>query len=154
MASFLTESNKQLFTGAALRFFDTLKRQLIIWKEPTKTLISSPTSPWFGYDGQNETNYTFTPSSGVYDAMISPEQTLGVSNIDAPNVSPIDSIQKIIPRTKMRIKVELPCKNFIENGIKNERYEFINNVYNQASFEGLQPFLGLTYYVYILENTK
>ena len=71
MASLISTGEKATLTGIFNDIFDTFKRDIVVYKEPVKTVASINESNLFGYgDASNQVNYTYTAQSGSYEAII------------------------------------------------------------------------------------
>jgi hypothetical protein len=72
MPSLISESQKVMLTGALSNLFDTVARQIVIFKEPIQNIISSPSNPLFGFGGEQTSNteITYTPVSGLFKGQI------------------------------------------------------------------------------------
>jgi antitoxin component YwqK of YwqJK toxin-antitoxin module len=147
MAGFLNNSQVFALTGAQHKHWQTFKRQIVVAKEPIRTLINSnPSSPFYGYgESSNVDQYEFTSVTGVFDAMIT-------YNLDQ-KLEELEEVKNNVLHGKIRIKVEKEARDFIEDGTKTERIEFDNKSFNVITSEGVLDYLGLTFYVYHLEST-
>ena len=146
MASLISSGEKAALSGTFEDIFDTFKRDIVIYKEPIKTLNSISEAAIFGYgDSSNQTNYTYTAESGVYPAIIrySDEQTETYNSNLSAGVS----------RGDVRIKVKGDCRNFIEGG-KTEKITFDDKTWNVTSEDSVRRFLDSEFFVYYLTRTK
>ena len=147
MPSLLSASEKANLTGILGDVYDTFKREIVVYKEPTKKVATIDDSFIFGYeDVSNVVNYEFIPQSGKFNATIKydPNQDLA-DNQDINGGSISDGM--------VRIKVKEDCKEYIENG-RTEKIVFDDVSFNVASDFSVKNFLGSVFYVYYLERTK
>ena len=154
MASQSLLSNLEIdtFTGIYAQHFDTFSysrtRLLQIHKEPTKTLVNAPAPAFYGYGQPPQAqlqNFVLTPVSGIYPVVVNYEKK--------QNEIEIDEVKNTNEDGKVRIKVEKNCRDFIEDGKKNEKFVVDGNTFNQITSDNVQSFLGLKYYLYTLERT-
>ena len=147
MSSLLSASEKANLTGILGDVYDTFKREITVYKEPTKKVATIDDSFIFGYeDVSNVVNYEFIPKSGKFDATIkyNPDQDI-VNSQDINGGSISDGM--------VRIKVRKDCRDYIENG-RTEKIIFDDVSFNVASDFSVKNFLGSVFYVYYLERTK
>jgi len=146
MASLITSGEAAALTGIFNDIFDTFKRDVVIWKEPTKTVATIDDSFIYGYgDASNAVNYTNTPVSGVYEAVVKYNDKMDKSYDSDTNA--------YYPDGFVRIKVKPEARLFIESG-KTERVDFDNKSFNIESEATPKIFLGNEYYVYHLKEIK
>ena len=146
MSSLISDTEKATLTGVFGDVFDTFKRDIVIYKEPVKTISSISEANLFGYgDSSSAVNYTYTPQSGTYSAIIKYQ--------DQQDQNYYSDLNGPILKGDVRIKVKKDCRDFIENG-KTERIEFDSKSWNLASSDSLKKFLDSEYYVYYLERAK
>jgi hypothetical protein len=146
MASLISTGEKAALSGVFDDVFDTFSRNIVVYKEPVKTISSINESNIFGYgDSSNQVNYSYTAQSGTYLATIqySDQQDQKYSS-DAGGA---------IPKGGVRIKVKSDCKNYIENG-RTERIELDSKSWDVTSDSTVKRFLDSEYYVYHLERRK
>ena len=144
MASLITSGEAAALTGIFNDIFDTFKRNIVIWKEPVKTVTTINDSFLYGYDYvSNPVNYTSAPVSGVFEAV--------VKYNDQMDKSYDSNVNSYFPEGYVRIKVKPETKNFIESG-KTERIDFDNKSFNIESQTTPKKFLGNEYYVYYLKE--
>ena len=149
MAGFLTSSQILSFSGAYGKHFNTFKRNIIVSKEPTRTiaLTNRQSAPVFGYDSaSNEVQYSYAAVTGQYMAMVT------YSSLDQ-KTEELEDIKNVVGKGRVRIKVEKAARDFIEDGRKTENIQFDNKTFNVITFDGVQNYLGLEYFVYYLQGT-
>jgi len=146
MASLLTTGDIAGLTGSFGQHFDTFSpfRTLTIHKEPLKTISSNEANIYAGYrETSNESNFTFTPVSGAYPAIVVWDVAKGQE---------LTQLNTINPVTTVTIKVKRDARDFIRNG-KNELFEIDGLSFNELTEGKVQNFLGLTYYYFTLRRT-
>ena len=145
MANLLSDSEINNITGAFGDVFDTFKKDIVVYKEPKKVVSDLNLGFLYGYGVPSQkTNYTYTPVSGVYPALVSRKRAT------KPDVE-IDNIS--YPQNRIMIKVETPARTFINNG-KTERILIDDKSYNIDDGDIQVNFLSKKYYVYELEDAK
>lgn len=150
MASLISSTELTFFTGALKSHFDTFTREgtrlITVYKEPLKTVTNSSQN-LYGYgDVSNPVNITYTDVTGIFPAMIS-------HKLDQKKAE-LEEIKVSVNKGEVRIKVEAPARDFIEDGRLNQRVDFDGKSYNIISSDGIQNYMGLIFYVYTLQNTK
>jgi len=146
MASLITDQEKDNLTGILGDVFDTFKRSIVVYKEPTKKVAVIDDSFIFGYgEASNIVNYEYVVVSGTYDATVKYNPNQDVIQEQDINGGLSDGI--------VRIKVRENCKDFIEKG-KTEKIVFDEASFNVASDYSVKNFLNSTFYTYYLERTK
>ena len=145
MANLLSDSEINNITGAFGDVFDTFKKDIVVYKEPKKVVSDLNLGFLYGYGVPSQkTNYTYTPVSGVYPALVSRKRAT------KPDVE-IDNIS--YPQNRIMIKVETPARTFINNG-KTERIEIDGKAFNVVTDEAVKHFFGYKLYVFHLEATR
>ena len=147
MASLISTSERTGITAAFTDIFDTFKREIVVHKEPIKVVVDLNEDMFFGYDLPTETkpsNYSYTPVSGSFDAMISwtPLES-----------EPSPEINSSFPDGAVRIKVRQDAYSYIESG-KTEKITFDSGNFNVKSEPAVARFLDSTFYVYYLQPIK
>ncbi len=135
MPSLITPTEASTLTGIFGDIFDTFSRNIVVHKEPTKTVVSNNQPYSYGYsESSNEVNYQYTPVSGVFPATIKygGDATLG---------------------DKVRVKVKKDAMEFITEG-RTEKITVDNKDYNVISFERPKKFLTSEFFMFYLEIAK
>ncbi|MBC8411103.1 MAG: hypothetical protein H8E12_20660 [Rhodobacteraceae bacterium] len=146
MASLISSGEKAELTGVFGDVFDTFSRNIIVYKEPIKTVSSINEANIFGYgDTSNQVNYSYTAQSGTYPAT--------VQYADHQQQKYSSDVGGAIPQGQVRIKVRPDCRDFIKNG-RTERIEFDDKSWDLVSDDTAKKFLDSEYYVYHLERRK
>ncbi len=141
----VTQNSTVLLTGALQSLFDLVSRDIVIFKEPAKTLINNNNVDIYdGYSNTSkEANYIFTPVSGIFNAQI-------ISKPESSNLLGELEIRQF--KGDIKIKCQEDCRQFIKNG-KNE-YILVDTIaYNGISQESVQNYLGLNFYYFSLSRT-
>jgi hypothetical protein len=145
MAMLLSTGDIHAFSGAFIDHFDTFsdKRDIVVYKEPKKTVIQSADLPMAGYGASsNPENYQLTPVSGVFPAIIRYKRL--------QKQFPLPDLQTSINKGTVTIKVQEHARNFINEG-KTECIQFDNKSWNVIGTDAVQNYLGVKYYYYDLE---
>lgn len=146
MASFLSSSEIANYHEAINDHFDTFKRTIVVHKQPIKNIVQNTKSQLLGYEeNSNIVDYTYTPRSQLFDAIIS-------YNINKENL-PIDNEIKLkFPNQIVEIKVKSDARNYI-NTDATEKITFDSKNFNLISSDIVKNYQGLIYYVYYLRET-
>ena len=146
---FLTEDQRAVLSGDFDTVFQTLSngRNIIVEKEPIKTLVSlPPSSAVFGFgESQQEAIYNYTPVSGIFPAVI-----MYGHSFPSPMNPEINVRSLAGPIT---VKIRQDCRDFIMDG--QTRYIIADNI--QFIMDGeprRQLFLNGVYYFLSLKATK
>ncbi len=135
MASLITSGEAANLTGIFNDVFDTFSRDIVIHKEPTRTITVSNDPYSYGYtETSNQVNYAYTPVSGIYAAAV---KYAGDSSLG-------DSV---------RIKVKKSASDFIRAGL-TEKITVDNKDYNVISYERPKNFLNSEFFIFYLETAK
>lgn len=149
MAGFVTNAQITVLVDAYSKHFETFKKQIIVVKEPQKTQVAVNTnnSPIFGYGeaSQPTSSFTYTAVSGAFDAQI----TMDLNQ----QAAELEEAKNLIGHGKLRIKIKQEARDFIEDGRKTERIDYAGQSFNTFSFDAVQNFFGLKFYIYNLERT-
>ena len=111
-----------------------------------KTVSDLNTSFLYGYGTpSNETNYTYTPRSGIFSGIVvyganKPNQMIGDMHIEMPD-------------NHVRLKVELAARNYINDG-KTEKIDIDDRSFFVKSDDVVERYLTKNYYVYTLEEAQ
>ena len=145
MASLLTQTDIDSFTGDFKNLFDTFKRQLVIHREPQKIVSQVNTTLYAGYKPQNQITTSFIPISGIFDGMIRYDDEMDGQNLEQLKANYYDG--------NVRIKVERPEHDYLKQG-KVEKVTIDDNTFRVKSGPAVKYFFGFRLYVYHLEETR
>jgi hypothetical protein len=149
MSSLVSASEKSIISGLYDDTFQTFQRDIVVYKEPIKNAIISrgdnnPSLFGFG-DAQVQTQYTYTPVSGIFPAII---RYASPKNVGKAEV--MMDTNAFIPIGEVKIKVKPDCYNFIESGT-TDKITFDNRDFYFVGKAQASPFLGNLFYVYQLK---
>lgn len=144
--SLLNSTEIAAYTGSIYDHFQTFKRQIIIYKEPTESYASESVDLIMGYNNNtNQNNITYTRVSGIFSGLKVGPDKLGSENI---SLLKLDRNQE-----NSYIKVEKDCREFIDRGVTD--YLEIDKVkYKKMSDAKVKNYLGLIYYIFDIERIK
>lgn len=145
MPSLIPTGTILALTGAYNDHFDTFASEIVIIKEPIKSIVSTSSVVLPGYrEESNETNYTLTLVSGIFSGLVwtAKDQTLKFH----------DETNDKIPLGEVRIKVKEDARRYLSEG-KTEAIKIGDVYYNQVTDEGRRTFLGTVQYTYSLQRT-
>ena len=146
MPSLVTAADINTFTGDFQDLFDTFKREIVVWKEPKKTFTTIENNVYVGYGAEHiKTNVTYTPQSGVFQAI--------VSYTDKQKSENLEPLQFRHLAGDCRIKLETPGRDYIKNG-KTERITIDDKVFNVITDDAVKYFFGMKLYVFYLSSTR
>jgi hypothetical protein len=148
MASYLDTEMTTLATGALFDLWDTFDRAITVHKEPVKTFSAPKNSnKYHGYSRskRDKGNVTFAPVSSDFQAKV-------IYPLKEPSDGALDFEKSIVVDGKVAIKVQKPASDYINNG-KTEKIVVDGKSYNTIRKYEPHNFLGLTFYVYHLDET-
>jgi len=145
MASLLTQTDVDSFTGDFKNLFDTFKRPFTVHREPKKIVSQVNTTLYAGYKPQNQITTSFIPISGVFDGMIRYDDEMEGNNLEQTKSNYYDG--------NVRIKVEEPAHLYLKQA-KVERVTVDENTFRVKSGPAIKYFFGFRLYVYHLEETR
>lgn len=134
--SLLTANDKYCLTGQLYSHFITFSKEIIVYKEPLKT-VNAGDSQLFGY---GPTTYNTNINTIV-------SQTFSGIKV-GPDKLKDETIQELhfsFPKNESYIKVQKPCADYIEFG-KTEKIEVGGQTYDLASERKIVDYLGLLFY--------
>ena len=147
MASLITDSEKKILSGVFNDVFDTFKREVVVYKEPVKTITTINEAALFGYgEDANVTNYEYATQSGSFHGIIKYQ--------DKQDEKYYSDIGSPLPAGDVRVKVKKECRDYIENGHKTEKIVFDSKSWNIISDDSVKRFLDTEFFVYYLERAK
>lgn len=148
MALLFTSSIISQFTGQLVNHFDTFSafNQITVFKEPIKTI--TPINNEYDYAGygntSNETITTFTPVSGIFNAI--------VVHKNDQNVETFPETFQTIDKRVCYIKVKDDAFSYINKG-ETRNIQVDGTLWNLKAEEfTVKNYLGLKYYIFYLES--
>jgi hypothetical protein len=112
--NFFNKNQKAAYSKPFYDLHDTFSRNIVVFKHPQATLISSTEDYNFLYSQQTTTEIQYVPVSGVFPARIKWES--------ASRVEDYKDIRPTILGNYCRIKVKADAMNFI-SGARGQRIE-------------------------------
>ncbi len=145
--SLLSSTEIAGLTGIYNQLFDTFKQEIIIIKEPIRSVVNAGSSDLWKYgDTSNESNYTYTPVSGIY---------YGLVDVDLkPKEVFLSDMEQKAQTEMLSLQVQQSCRDYIENGVKVQSIFIKNHYYELISEDIHDPFLSLDIYQYRLKMMK
>lgn len=147
MSSLLTSAEVTSCTGIMRDMFDTFASQVIVFKEPIKTIVEPESeNVTFGYGAsQSEHTYSFTPVSGIYS---------GVFSRSKPAVSELEKqLNTQYAGTNTFIKVRQDCYDFIKSGT-TDKIQVAGTNWKIVGNPKRKIFINDLYYVFNLEEIQ
>ena len=145
MSSLISSTDAAVFSGGFQDLFDTVKRNIIIFKEP-RVIYSDPNDnpPYPGYENPNDPNVTYEVVSGQYQGQVIYRGNQNSNVFQEVKIGINDGI--------VTIKVEGDARDYIKNG-KTQNIVVDGNTYDVISSEWIQNYLGLNFYYFALNRT-
>lgn len=146
MSDWLTTEDKNAFLSGMQDLWDMFAKPIIIYKQPQYEAVSVSAGFVYGYGNieSTPTNYTFTNVSGIFSGIL-------VSQL--PNQIYDTNVEKTVPVADIYLKVKQDARDFILNGIPNEKIVYADKVYNIAGEEQITDYLDEYYYYFKLKLT-
>ena len=143
----LSSTEIATLTGVYNSLFDTFKQEIIVIKEPIRSIVSNNSADLWKYgDTSNESNYTFTPVSGIFSGLVD-------NNINPKEVL-LTSLEQKGATEVINIQVYSDFKNYVNNGVKVQSIIIKSKNYELISEDLYDPFLNLDVYQYKLKLIK
>lgn len=145
MGSLISAEDAVGFTGILSDHFDTFQRSITIHKEPLKTVTTiNSNNSYAGYgEASNQNNFTYTAQNQSFPAII----VYGASQ------TKVSSSVGSFPAGAIKIKVKQDAADYIGQG-KTEKIVVDGKSFNAISSDGVQNYLGLTFFSYLLQQTS
>lgn len=145
--SLLSSTEIAGLTGIYNQLFDTFKQEIVIIKEPVRSIVNIGSADLWKYgDASNESNYTYTPVSGIY---------YGLVDIDLkPKEVFLSDLEQKAQTEMLSLQVQQDCRDYIENGVKVQSIFIKNHYYELISEDIYDPFLTFDMYQYRLKMVK
>lgn len=147
MSSLISNTEKEYLSGKLFDHWTTFARDIVIFKEPKRTITTINVAGVYPGYGQNSNieNVTYTPVSGIHQAMViyHDKNQFGKEFFETRNT---------IQKGQVKIKLHESGHNFISDG-KNEKFLVDGSTYNIISDFYVQNYLGLKFYYYLLERS-
>lgn len=151
MASLVSDIQKTATAQIFENIFDTWSRTIVIYKEPIRTqVVPQDPNAIFGFGGMQNTDlFTYTPVTGIFQAMIKYQSKYGSMGGDDLFQGELNTYISDAP---VSIKVRKDCSDFILNN-KTERIDVDNLSYIlKVATPNPQVFWNTEYYIYDLER--
>jgi hypothetical protein len=142
--NYLTTAEKSAYSQVFYDIHDTFSRNIVIFKHPTATLISSQSEYNFLYSQQTNTDIVYTPVSGVFPARI--------KWAHADKINDARDIRPTILGNYCHLKIKLDALQFL-SGARGQRIEVDGRTVNwigSSEVHGL--FVPDFYHVYLKEG--
>jgi hypothetical protein len=153
MSSFVSSSSKSKIQSKMDDLFDTYSdpeqggATITIHKEPKKVISSVSSRNYAGYgSSSNPQNYTFLADSDSFPAIVTYQKDQSFKALDEIGLKLEDG--------ECLIEVKIDCKNYIENGVLNERVDIDSRSFNIVSEAIEDKFFGSLRYIYKLKEAK
>lgn len=145
--SLLSSTEISSLTGVYSSLFDTFKQEILVIKEPIRSLVTTSTPDLWKYGNtSNESNYTYTSVSGIFSGLV---------DIDLkPKDTFLSDIEQKAQSETVSIQVYQDFRNYINNGAKTQAIVIHNHNYELMSEDIHDPFLSLPIYQYRLKLIK
>tara|TARA_Y100000593_G_scaffold93138_1_gene186924 strand:+ start:6949 stop:7392 length:444 start_codon:yes stop_codon:yes gene_type:complete len=147
MASLVTQTEIDVFTGDFQNLFDTFKRSITVHKSPKKVISAINTDFLYGYgEASDQANYTYEPVSRDFEAMVQYKD-----HQEADELGGVSEIRYFAG--DLRIKVDEDTKDYIKDG-KTEKVTVDGKDFQVMTEESVKYFFGMKLYVFHLQYTS
>lgn len=145
--SLLSATEIASVTGIYNSLFDTFKQEIVVIKEPIRTVVATSSPDLWKYGNtSNESNYTYTPVSGIFSGLV---------DVDLkPKEAFLSDIEQKAQSETLSIQVYQDFRDYISNGVKTQSIIIKNHNYEIMSDDIHDPFLTLDVYQYRLKLIK
>ncbi len=148
MASLVSATEVNAFTGDFINLFDTFKRDFVVHKESKKVISKINTDFLYGYGtSAQQANYTYEPVYKSFSGMIKYKDEQF-----SDEMSDVGSQIRYFAGD-IRIKVQEDCKDYIKNG-KTEKIVVDGKDFQLMTEESVKYFFGVKLYVFHLKYTN
>lgn len=151
MAILVTDSELASFMSGIEDHFDTFSAHhtLVVIKKPQEIIENINSNDYyFGFgSSSNLNNITYQAISGVFPCMILESNK---SDVDTT----IGQVPTFIPNEEKIIKVRQDARDFIENGIINERIIVDGETYTKISNASPKSYGSLKYYYFTVKESN
>lgn len=146
MAGLLSAADVTALSGIYVQHFSTFCRVITVHKEPDKIISANSSAVYAGYGPESdEQNVTYSPKNQTFSGIViwDNEQT----------TKPLTQDQTVFGAGEVKIKVQKDCRDYI-NTDRTLAITIDGRDFNLLSYDKTQNYLGLTYYIYKLDNAN
>lgn len=145
--SLLSSTEIAGLTGVYNDLFDTFKQEILVIKEPIRSVVSAGSSDLWKYGNtSNEDNFTYTPVSGIF---------FGLVDVDLkPKDTFLSDIEQKAQSETLSIQVYDDFRRYVSDGMKVQCVNIKNHSYELMTEDIHDPFLSLDIYQYRLKLIK
>lgn len=153
MASFVSAAKKTVIQSKMDQLFDTFVDEeqggstITVHKEPKKSYSSVSQRSYVGYGpSSTPSNVTYTPVSETFSAIVTYDKKQANQVLSEVGLS--------LENGEVMIEVEANCKNYIENGVKNEKIVIDSRSFQITSEPIEDKFFGSLRYLYKIKEIR
>jgi hypothetical protein len=144
-SSFISNTDKTWFQDSADTWFETFKSTITVFKEPTKTILTT-NSPYFGYqENSNDQEVIYTPRSASFDAVVKYENPQILESIP--------ELKSKFTNQPVSIQVKKDARDYIITDV-TIKITSQDKSYNIMSSDVVRNYFNNIYYVFYVEETK
>lgn len=152
MSNILSNSELNSFQVGMQDHYDQFSQfhNLIVYKKPQQQVLDmNNNNSLYGYgqENSNPDNITYISNSGVFKCVGISKDTKNKDNV-------IEFLPAYIVNSQKIIKTDAQIKNFLENGIENERLVLDNETFIKVSSSYSKAYGALTFYYFGLNQTS
>jgi len=145
MASLVSATEIDSFTGDFQNLFDTFKRSITVHKAPKRIIKQINTDFLHGYgEPADQVNYTYSPVSQDFDCMVLYK--------DRQDADEMENVNLTYFAGDVRVKVDEETKDYIKDG-KTEKITIDGKDFQLMTEESVKYFFGIKLYVFHLQFT-
>ena len=143
MASLIPESSKTDFKTALNDHFDTFKREIIVHREPIKSVTDIQNNALHGYgDAAENGNISYITQKKSFFAIVN------YNNQQLESSTEVGTLES----GTVKIKVQKEAADYIKGG-KVEKIEVDGQTFNKVTDDKVQDYLGTKFYIFYLKAT-
>ena len=143
MASLISNSNKAEFYKVLEDHFDTFKREIIVHREPIKSVTDIQNNALHGYgDAAENGNISYITQKKSFFAIVN------YNNQQLESSTEVGTLES----GTVKIKVQKEAADYIKGG-KVEKIEVDGQTFNKVTDDKVQDYLGTKFYIFYLKAT-
>lgn len=143
MASLISNSTKAEFSKVLEDHFDTFKREIVVHREPIKSVTDVQNNALHGYgDAAENGNISYITQKKSFFAIVN------YNNQQIESSTEVGTLES----GTVKIKVQKEAADYIKGG-KVEKIEVDGQTFNKVTDDKVQNYLGTVFYIFYLRAT-
>lgn len=144
--NWLSSDDEDVFLGGIDDLWDMFSKTVQVVKAPTYVAENTSSSfiPAYGQES-NRYNYNYTPESQEFRAILVTKK---------PSQDFEQNVEKVVPSTKIFLKIEQAGRDYIMDGRPNEKINFNGKSYNIISEDEPTDYLDRMFYYFEIQLIK